>query len=164
MGGTNHQNGRSSHAPSTAVWRACARYKDTVKGNLQWCGIQLKELEASESDRSQWCSPTLTAPTSFETTAVTDSWQQPMNDAKEHSLLISQQRSSNAPPATHDSALPDWVCRATRESMDDHTTQSLLPTRWTTTKQAPLNEEFFRKLRHILSSRTSFASKRKQVM
>ena len=31
MGGTNHQNGRSSHAPSTAVWRTCARYKDTEK-------------------------------------------------------------------------------------------------------------------------------------
>ena len=66
MGGTNHQNGRSSHAPSATVWRACARCKDTVKGNLQWCGIQLKELEAADSDRSQWCSPTLTASTSFE--------------------------------------------------------------------------------------------------
>ena len=86
-----------------------------------------------------------------------------MNEAKEQSLLISQQRSSSVPPAP-DSALPDWVCRATRESVDDHTTRSLLRTRWTTTKQAPLSEEFFRKLRHILSSRTSFASKRKQVL
>ena len=66
MGGTNYQNGRLSHAPSTAVWIACARYKDNVKGNFQWCGIQLKELEAAESDRSQRCSPTLTASTRIE--------------------------------------------------------------------------------------------------
>ena len=115
---------QSSHAPSTAVWRACARYKDTVKGNLQWCGIQLKELEAADSDRSQWCSdrPSQLPPV-LRTIAVKDSRQQPMNDTKEHYLLTSQQRSSNAPTAP-DSALPDWVCRATRESMDDHTTRS----------------------------------------
>ena len=67
--------------------------------------------------------PSLFPPVS-RTTALTDAWQQPMNDAKEHSLLVSQKRSSNAPPATHNSSLPDWVCRATRESMDDHTTRS----------------------------------------
>ena len=62
MGGTNHQNGRSSYAPSTAVWKL-VRVTRT-----------LKKLEASDSDRSQWCSPTLTAPTSFEDDRVTDSW------------------------------------------------------------------------------------------
>ena len=42
------------------------RYKDTVKGNLQWCGIHPKELEAAASDRSHWCSLTRTASTRFE--------------------------------------------------------------------------------------------------
>ena len=42
------------------------QYKDTVKGNLQWCGIQPKEVEAAASDRSHWCSLTHTASTRFE--------------------------------------------------------------------------------------------------
>ena len=97
--------------------------RQLLYGELVRVTRTLKKIEASDSDRSQWCSPTLTAPTSFEDDRVTDSWQQPMNEAKEHSLLISQQRSSSVPPAP-DSALPDWVCRATRESVDDHTTRS----------------------------------------
>ena len=40
--------------------------------------------------------------------------------------------SSSAPPVL-DSALAVWVFRATRESIDDHTTRSLLWTRRTTT-------------------------------
>ena len=50
-------------------------------------------------------------------------WQDRITNL-EHSLRTSQQRSSNAPPAPADSALPDWVCRATRETMDDHTTRN----------------------------------------
>ena len=42
------------------------QYKDTVTGNLQWCGIQPKELEAAASDRSHWRSLIHTASTSFE--------------------------------------------------------------------------------------------------
>ena len=82
----------------------CKQYKDTVKGNLQWCSIEPKELEAAASDRSHWRSLTHTAST------VKDSWL-PMNIATEH-LLTSKQESSSAPPVP-DSALPDWVCRAT---------------------------------------------------
>ena len=65
------------------------------------------------------------------TQRLKNSWR-PMNDLTEHPLLKSQQRSSSA-PSVSDSALPDWVCRATRESIDDPTTHSLLQTRRTTT-------------------------------
>ena len=168
MGGTNCQNGRSSHAPSTAVWRACARYKDTVKGNLQWCGIQLKELEAADSDRSQWCSPTLTASTSFE-----DDRRQRLTAA----AYERRQRAFSADVTTTEVQCPacSRLC-ASRLGLQNHqrihgwshntqpSTHSLLRTRWTTTKQARLKEEFFRKMRRILSSRTSFASKRKLLL
>ena len=88
-------------------------------GASSWKNLRLQTVtEVNGAHR-----PPLFPPVS-RTTALTDSWQQPMNDAKEHSLLISQKRSSNAPTATHNSALPVWVCRDTRASMDDHTTRS----------------------------------------
>ena len=88
-------------------------------GASSWKNLRLQTVtEVNGAHR-----PPLFPPVS-RTTALTDSWQQPMNDAKEHSLLISQKRSSNDPTATHNSALPVWVCRDTRASMDDHTTRS----------------------------------------
>ena len=64
------------------------------------------------------------------TQRLKNSWR-PMNDLTEHPLLKSQQRSSSA-PSVSDSALPDWVCRATRESIDGPTSHSLLIRRTTT--------------------------------
>ena len=42
------------------------RYKDNLKANLKWTGIELKELETAASNRSGWRATTTTATRNFE--------------------------------------------------------------------------------------------------
>jgi len=42
------------------------RYKDTVKSNIQWCHVKLKELEESAANKPEWRAKTYKSAATFE--------------------------------------------------------------------------------------------------
>jgi hypothetical protein len=74
------------------------RYKDNLKSNLKWTGLQPRQLEAAAADRAHWRALTNNAVQAFE------------NDRREHLIAARDRRHRAAPASAQTGVIPCPIC------------------------------------------------------